>query len=529
MRNNLRFRAAATATGRENFGAPRAIFAAILVALLFALCAPFARAGDSDDVKVAKALSNAYAEVVDRVAPAVVGIVTTKTERRDFDNESMFGNEMLERFFRNLPREFDPRFRFRDPKQDQERRTRGFGSGVIIDPEGHILTNNHVIADADKVADKIEVLIAGGGKGKTYEAELVGRDPNSDLAVIKLKEPPANLTAAQLGDSDAMKPGNVVLAIGSPMSLTQSVSTGIISAKGRALGQIAYEQFIQTDASINPGNSGGPLVNLDGKVIGLNTIILTKSGGFEGIGFAIPINQAKTVINQLVETGSVVRGWLGIAMNPDDPEISLGMGHDGSGVVVTEAAIDGPAAKAGIRKGDLIISFDNMPITDNDHLRYMVAETAPGRSVPVVILRSGERVTLMVDILPQPEDLFTKGRAADPAGPDRSGENREDRETREAASRLGIEVRELDAQARQLYGIEESDVATGVVITKIDPEGPAADKGIEPGVTIMEMNQRPVKDVATFRKILQENLDKDKILVYLKRGAVGRYMMLKLQ
>ncbi|MDR0361293.1 MAG: Do family serine endopeptidase [Planctomycetota bacterium] len=522
MRTNLRCRTVALTRPRGVFGAKRVAIgiAAVVFALAITMAAGSAHAAESENLRIAKALSNAYAEVVERMLPAVVGIETEKVNRSprtDFEAEIPFGNELFEEFFKRFQPEID---RFRGPRAPREMpRIRGIGSGVIIDAEGHILTNYHVIADTDVI--KIEI---ANLKGRTFEADIVGSDPNSDLAVLRMKDPPENLIFAALGDSDQMNPGNIVLAIGSPRGFKDSVTTGVVSAKGRTLGEVAYESFIQTDAAINPGNSGGPLVNLDGEVIGLNTMIATRTGGSDGIGFAIPINQAKSVIAQLIEKGSVTRGWLGIVMNPEEPEISIAMGHDGTGVVVTDVDPDGPAAKAGLRKGDLVISFDNVAIKDNEHLRYMVAETPPGRGVPMVVLRDNERVTLTVNILPQPEDLFTRGRPATSG----QGESREDRETNEAASRLGIAVRNIDSQTRQLYGIE-GDIISGVVITKIDPDGPAASKGLEPGVVIIEMNRRPVIDVASFRKILQENGDKEKMLVFVKRGAVARYMMLDLK
>lgn len=288
---------------------------------------------------------------------------------------------------------------------------------------------------------------------------------------------------------------------------------------------VSYERLIQTDAAINPGNSGGPLVNLDGEVIGINSMISTaqRGGGFIGIGFAIPISQAKSVITQLIEKGSVTRGWLGIAMNPDDPEISKDLGHDGTGVLVTDVDPAGPSAKAGIRKGDLIITYDNMPIKDNDHLRYLVADTAPGRKVPLTVLRAGEKVNLEITIEAQPSDLFTR---AVPGG-EKGGRGGESDGVSESSA-LGIEVRTIDDMAREQYPISQ-DVKSGVVVVKVDPEGPAADKGLVPGVVIVEMDNRPVTDLASFRKILKDNEGGDKILVYYMRGDVARYVMVKLK
>ncbi len=497
---------------------------ALALAAIFFLTvalAPRASAADSENIKIAKALSNAYAEVVDKVGPAVVGIETEKIIRRGGDEED--GADIFDRFFDQLPRDFGPRLKRRMQPDNTPQKSQGIGSGVVIDREGHILTNNHVVADADTI--KVEF---ANEKGKTYKATIVGRDPNSDLAVIKLADHPGNFPYAKLGDSDELKPGNIVIAIGSPLGFKQSVTQGVVSAKGRTLGELAYERFIQTDASINPGNSGGPLVNLDGEVVGLNTMISTSGGrGSIGIGFAIPINQAKSVIAQLIEKGSVTRGWLGIEMNQDDPEIAKELGQaDGTGVMIVNVAPDGPAAKAGIRKGDLIVSFDNIAIKDNEHLRYLVADTAPGRDVPVVVIRDGERVKLNLNIAAQPDDLYARARQG--GGKSGPGDGIERDGVEEVSSSLGLTVRNIDDATRQKYGISDK-VESGVVVTKVDENGEAADKGVRPGAVIMEMDRLPVKDVASFRKIMKDSAGKDKILVNLRLGDVSRYMLFKLK
>jgi serine protease Do len=464
------------------------------------------------DLAVAKALSNAYAAVVEKVGSAVVGIETEKFPSRpqagEGDSEEPSEQEFFERFFRQLPREFGDRFR------QPDRQVRGIGSGVIIDRQGHILTNNHVVAEADKI--RVELV----GRTKIYEAEVVGRDPSSDLAVIRLKDAPADIPSAVLGDSDLMKPGNIVIAIGSPMGFKQSITTGVVSAKGRSLGEINYEQFIQTDAAINPGNSGGPLVNLDGEVIGLNTLISTRSGGSDGIGFAIPINQAKSIIRQLIASGSVTRGWLGITMNPEDAEISQALGHDGSGVLVTDVDPEGPAFGGGIQKGDLIVSFNNTLITNNDHLRYLVADTIPDEEVPVTVIRNGERIQLGIIIKAQPEDLFRRARFG------RSQQNGRNN-GEEASEQLGLDLSDITDSIRQRFNID-AEINAGVVITRIDPAGPAYGKPLEPGNVILELDNRPVQNLSDFRGIIRE-FSGDKILAYVKRGNISTYVMLNLR
>ncbi len=524
--NPSRLRVAVATAARDSAATLRFLFAVAVVGVMTVIFAGRAFGLDSENIRAAKALSNAYAEVVDHVGPAVVGIETEKVITRTASG-GMGGMpgfedpmEFFEKFF-NIPDlgGSRPRNRARPAPEPETRRSAGIGSGVVIDAEGHILTNNHVVADADTI--KVEF---AHEKGKTYEAEIVGRDPNSDLAVIKLKETPSHLPYAELGDSDALRPGNIVIAIGSPLGFKQSVTTGVVSAKGRNLGELAYERFIQTDASINPGNSGGPLVNLDGEVVGLNTMISVRPGssGSIGIGFAIPINQAKSVIRQLIDKGTVTRGWLGIAMNPEDKDLSIQLGHDGTGVLVTEVDPKGPARKAGLRRGDLIISFNNIAIKDNEHLRYMVAETEPGREVPLTVIRDDARVDLTLTIEEQPEDLHSMARRMGGSG---GGESLDD--TDEVATSLGMTVRNLDDDARQRFGIPENVI--GVVVTEVDDTGKARNAGLRVGTVVIELNRTSVKDIASFRKILKDSAGKDKILAYVRFGEVSRYLILHLK
>lgn len=498
-----------------------AVAIALAVAILATVFATRAIAAESEDLRIAKALSNAYAEVVEKVAPAVVGIETEKVvkiSRRGFPGG---GDpfELFEELF-DMPRE--GLRRRPTPRQDEEetRRSPGAGTGIVIDKEGHILTNYHVISDVDT----IKVEFAHGNGGKIYKAEVIGRDPNSDLAVIKLLDPPADLPVANLGDSDALKPGNIILAIGSPFGYKQSVSTGIISAKDRTLGALAYERFIQTDAAINPGNSGGPMVNLDGEVVGINAIITSRGGGSVGVGFAIPINQAKDVLKQLIDKGHVTRGWLGILMNADDPEVSRAMGHDGTGVVIAGTDPAGPAAKSGLRVGDLIVSFDGQAIKNNEHLRYMVAELVPEREVPVVIIRDGEKMDIAVNIEAQPEDLFAASRQITGG----SGSDSMDGGQAEVNSSLGLTVRNLDKETRERYRVSDN-IVTGVVITKVDEDSEAREKGIRAGMIITEMDKTPVTDVASFRQVMKDTAGKEQILIYVQSGDRGTFKTLNLK
>ncbi len=493
----------------------------LAAAMLFALLPSRSPAADTENVRIAKAISNAYAEIVEQVGPAVVGIETEKV----ISNENFSGDESLdfERFFDMLPRGFGgPQLRRPSPDSGprEPRRSRGLGSGVIIDPKGYILTNNHVVADADSI--KVELAFE---KGKTHKAEIVGRDPNSDIAVIKLVDPPENLPIAKLGDSDAIKPGNIVIAIGAPLGFKQSVTTGIVSAKDRNLNEFYYERFIQTDAAINVGNSGGPLINLDGEVIGINTMISTGGGsGSIGIGFAIPMSQAKSVIKQLIEKGSVTRGFLGIVMNPDDPEVNKAFGTDGSGVLIVNVDPNGPAAKAGMQKNDLIVSFDGADVRNNEHLRYKVADTEPGTTVPVTVIRDGKRVNLNIKIEPQPEDMFSRARQGGKGG--QSAPSSGGRE--EKSDALAMTVQNLSDTLRQRYNIPES-VDAGVVVTKVESGSDAEDKRIVPGTVILEVDRKPVANVDEFRTVVDEAKGKDKVLVNVKNGDVARWIMVNLK
>lgn len=506
----------ALAADKRGFMA-RTFIAMVATIALTALFPVGSVAGESENIRIAKAMSGAFAEVVEQVGPAVVGIETERIiSSKNRDDE---GSDILDPFFDMLPPQFRRRFSPDNTPQEPQRRP-AYGSGVIIDREGHILTNNHVVADADSI--KVELAFE---PGKPRKAEIVGRDPNSDIAVIKLVDIPENLPFAVLGDSDSVKPGNIIIAIGAPLGFKQSVTMGIVSALGRNLGEFSYERFIQTDAAINRGNSGGPLINLDGEVIGINTMISTSgiSGGSIGIGFAIPMSQGRTVINQLIEKGSVTRGWLGIVMNPEDPEISRELGHDGTGVLITDIDPAGPAAKAGIRKGDLIISFDNIPIKDNEHLRYLVADTTPGRGVPVTVYRAGKKVDLSITIEAQPEDMFTRNRL----GGDGDGSSVPGSSNEMESPELKITVQDLNDAIRQKHNIPDS-VTGGVVVTKVESGSEAEEKGIRPGTVILEMGHLPIKSVKDFTKQIDENKGNDKILMYLRAGQIAKYVMLKI-
>jgi Do/DeqQ family serine protease len=452
---------------------------------------PAAPAPAPDSKALLRALEDAFVSVADRATPSVVNVsVKLKPEAGQEEGPSpemeerfreFFGPELFERFFRRRP-----------PREDG----RAAGSGVIVDPRGYILTNNHVVENASA----IEVRLSDDRK---FKATLVGRDPRTDLAVLKV-ESPAPLPVADLGDSDRLRVGQWAIAIGNPFGLDRTVTAGIISATGRThVGVATYEAFIQTDASINPGNSGGPLLNLDGRVIGINTAIVSSG---QGIGFAIPITMARDIMTQLIARGRVVRGWLGVVIQDLTPELAAGFGvKEDAGVLVAEVMKDGPAAAAGLKAGDVITGFGGSAIKDVTDLQKRVAAVEPGRPSPIVVIRDHQPLALSVKVGEQPTD---EALAAAESGEDV----------------LGLTVEPLTPEtARQ----NRLSARRGLLVTEVAPGSPGAEAGIKPGDAIVEVNRRPVADAAAFRQIAAALKPGESIPVYLQRGG-GRneYVML---
>jgi len=481
---------------------------ALIVCVVFGFGAQ-ALAGDAKDadaLRLAKALSNAYASVVEKVVPSVVGIqrvvkaqaVSGRLQAPDGRPEDPGDEEdMLRRFFERMP-------------QQRSQPMMGYGSGVIIDTEGHILTNNHVVQDADK-------LIVEFSDEVKCEATIVGRDPKTDIAVIQLKDFKGTLTPARLGDSEQLRVGNIVLAIGSPFRLKHTVTTGIVSAKNRdGLGMTMYENYIQTDASINPGNSGGPLVNLDGEVVGINTLIHSRSGGSEGVGFAVPIDMAREVMEQLLKSGEVTRGWLGVGINDVTPEMAAVMRGVEGGVAVTEVYEGTPAADGGMQPGDVIVSFGgNLPASSR-HLQKLVAATPPGTTVPVEIVRQGQRVKLNVTVGKQPENPMAAGT------PD--AEEKPGGKIETESERLGIKVQNVDDRLRRLFSLPKEE--KGVVVIKVLPDSPAEEAGMGAGAFILELDQKPTPDTAAFDTVAASLADKKSALVLFRQDGRNRFSVL---
>ena len=446
-----------------------AVFVLLLSVLLLSACPAFAQA-PIDPKAMLRAMEDAFSAVADRVMPSVVNVSTTPKRGAGLSSE-----EIPEQF-----REFFEEFRRRPP------RDRATGSGVIVDPTGYILTNNHVIENAAEISVRLS-------DARKFTAKLVGRDPKTDLAVLKV-DSPGPLPAAVLGNSDALRVGQWAIAIGNPFGLDRTVTVGIISATARTrVGVATYESFIQTDASINPGNSGGPLLNIDGQVIGVNTAIVAAG---QGIGFSIPINMAKDVMRQLIAGGRVVRGWLGVAIQDvtDDLAPTFGV-PEREGVLVADVLKDGPAERAGLKTGDVIVEFAGTPIKETPDLQRRVAAVTPGQATEVKVVREGQTLTLPVTVGEMPTDETV---AAVEPGDDTWGV-RVERVTPEIAQRLDLPRPE------------------GVVVTEVQTGGPAEKSGLRRGDVVLEIGGRPVRDVASFYRELASVKPGQGVPVYLQR------------
>ncbi|GGK46501.1 DegQ family serine endoprotease [Salinarimonas ramus] len=421
-----------------------------------------------------------FADLVDRVMPAVVNIqaATTAEVEERFMPQLPPGTpfeDLFEEFF-NRRGEGAPRM---------PRRSNSLGSGFIIDPSGIVVTNNHVIGDADE----IEVVFADG---TTYDAEVIGTDSAIDIAVLKI-ESDVPFPSVPFGDSEEMRIGDWVVAIGNPFGLGGSVSAGIVSARARDIASGPYDNYIQTDAAINRGNSGGPLFNMRGEVVGINTAILSPTGGSVGIGFSIPTSTALPVIEQLQEFGETRRGWLGVRIQSVDETTADALGLDEArGALVAGVDPDGPASAAGIEMGDVIVSFDGVEVESSRDLPRIVANTPVGKEVAVEVVRDGEPVTIDVTIA----RLQETAEAADVTGP-----TEEDAPVavREA---LGMELSEITEELRARFSI--ADDVEGVVVTEVDPLSAASERRIQPGNVILEVGQEPVASPAEVAERLQE-------------------------
>ncbi len=432
-----------------------------------------------------------YAPIVKKVTPAVVKIVTTITLQNTAAPQMPFFNDPFWRRF------FGDQFGHVFPQQPQfPQHEWGIGSGVIVSKNGYILTNNHVVDDANHVQVTLQ-------DGRQFTAKVVGRDPDSDIAVVKIKA--HDLPVVPMADSDKVQVGDVVLAIGNPFGVGETVTRGIVSATGRGgMGIEDYEDFIQTDAAINPGNSGGALVDVEGRLVGINTAIYTHSGGFQGIGFAIPSDLAHSVMESLIKYGHVTRGYIGAMLQVMTPELAKEFGlNEPKGALVADVAPDGPADKAGLKSGDVILSFNGKQVKDRRHLRLQVAATAPGKTVPMKVLRDGSTKTLDVTLKPLPgsKEVAQNG-----------GEEQSDNGTLN-----GVVVSGITPQARQQFNIP--DDVKGALITEVDPNSPSAQAGLKPGQVIEEINHHSVTNAEEAVKLTEHPKSKVTLLRVWSNGG----------
>ena len=429
-----------------------------------------------------------FAPVIKKVGPGVVRVfVTVKAQKTGFSEGSEMP-DMLRRFFGDQPQGRMPRRGPGAPRHE------GVGSGVIATKDGYILTNNHVVEGADEVKVALQ-------DGREFTAKVIGRDPKSDVAVIKIDA--KDLPAVPMADSDKVEVGDVVLALGNPFGIGQTVTTGIVSAKGRGNMGLDYEDFIQTDAAINPGNSGGALVDADGRLVGINTAILSHSGGNQGIGFAIPVNLARDVMGSLIKDGHVTRGYMGVMIQDLTPALAKEFKlKDNTGALIGDVTPKGPAEKAGLKSGDLLVEFNGKKVTDSRHLKLEVARTQPGQTVPVKILREGTAKTIEVTVktLPGTEEVA-----------------KAEKDGNDTGTLNGVGVADLDKNVRQQFEVPET--IKGAVVTEVKPDSAAAEAGLKPGDIILEINRKPVKNAEEAVRLTENPSDKTTLLRVWREGG----------
>lgn len=436
--------------------------------------------------------SRAFSEIVRAVSPAVVNISSTKTVKRQ-------------------PTPFDEFFDFLYPFPDARSKRwkeQSLGSGIIVSPEGYIVTNNHVVEQADE----IKVILYDK---KSFRAKIIGADPKTDIAIIKIES--KGLPVVPWGDSDKLQVGEFVLAIGNPFGLSNTVTMGIISAVGRAdVGIADYEDFIQTDAAINPGNSGGPLVNIRGELIGINTAIFSKTGGYQGIGFSVPSNMTRLVMEQLIKEGKVTRGWIGVTIQELTPEIAQKFGiKSNEGALVNDVVKGSPAYKSGIARGDIILEFDGKKVRDVGTLRNAVAQTKVGAQVKVRILRRDKEMNFTVTVVELPSE---PGEVV----PSSSGGTETDRNILS-----GMTVIDLTPSIAKQLGLAAAE--KGVIIVKIEPGSPSDNAGIKKGDIIQEIDRKRIANLNDFNRMVSDVKQDEAVLLFINRGGKKLYIALEPQ
>jgi serine protease Do len=491
----------------------RPVLSAAAITLIAAVGAPCLVHADepASPLTHANALSRAFRHAAEKATPSVVVVRSeakpqpqqrARGPQRGGDNP--FKGTPFEEFFRDgLPEgfEFGPGPRGGMPRS-------GVGSGVIVDASGIVLTNNHVVEGADEVTVELS-------DGREFKAREIKTDPDSDLAVIRL-EGAKDLPTARLGDSDQLDTGDWVIAIGNPFELETTVSAGIISGKGRELGGIRRAKFLQTDAAINPGNSGGPLVNLDGEVIGINTAIASNSGGYQGIGFAIPINLAKWVSEQLIAKGSVERGYMGVSIGQLSREMAAKLSvADRKGVLVTEVMPGTPAAEAGVQELDVITSFDGQAVDGPRTLQEVVERAVIGKSHSITVVREGKPLTLSISVKPLPDQLARRGEGLGPRSSPPSKESY-------YSQAFGLAVRDKGSVSDDAYADFD-----GVLVDRVDPDGVAAEAGLGPNVLIRKVGRTPVATIAEFAAALEKESPDEGVVLQVRTPRGNAVVLLK--
>ena len=457
-------------------------------------------AQSEEDIAILDRSAKDFASVVKKAGPAVVHVAVEKEKAArggGQDPFDLFNDPFFERFF-------GPQFRHprTNPKKEQRSyKQQAAGSGFIIAKDGYILTNNHVVADADKITVRLS-------DKREFKATVVGADPQSDVALIKIDA--KDLPVLPLGNSDALEVGECVIASGNPFELNQTVTVGVVSAKGRnRMGITDYENFIQTDAAINPGNSGGPLLNIHGEAVGMNTAIFSRSGGYMGIGFAIPINMAKNIEQQLRNSGKVARGWLGVMIQDVNEDLAKSFGGEVGGALISEVTDGSPAKKGGLVQGDIITRINGETVADVGDLRNKIAMTPPNTELKMQVLRDGKNKELVVTVGEQPADMkaFSKtdGKASD-------------------LQAFGLSLQDLTQELADQFGYKKDQ---GVLIADVEADSPAAQLGLQAGMLIEEVNRLRVRDLKELQQAFKKSRNSSQVLLRVRSGEHSQYVVLQ--
>ena len=484
--------------------ATRTVLASCLVCLTLLTGGHYpAYAQSEEDLALLDRSAKAFSSVVKKAGPAVVHVGVEKESSANpmgqFPSD-LFNDPFFERFFG--PQFRHPRTNPNNPKQDKRTfKQQAAGSGFIIASDGYILTNNHVVVDASKITVRL-------ADQREFQAKVVGTDPQSDVAIIKIDG--KDLPVLPLGNSDKLEVGEWVIAIGSPFELSQTVTVGVVSAIGRnRMGITDYENFIQTDAAINPGNSGGPLLNIRGEAVGMNTAIFSRSGGYMGIGFAIPINMTKSIEQQLRKSGKVTRGWLGILIQDINEELAKSFGGKvGGGALISEVTEGSPAQKSGLLQGDIVTAINGEPVSNVADLRNKIAMTPPNTELKLRILRDGQEKEVVASVGEQPADMASMAKKM----------------TGSTLSELGLSLQDLTKEVAEQFGYSKDQ---GVLIADVEADSPAAELGLQAGMLIEEVNRTRVRTLKELQQALKKSTNPKQVLLRVRSGEHSQYVVIQ--